>query len=148
MTREEAARIIKLERDGLKESEKNELLKLKIDPCLYTAFDVAIQALEQEPCEDAISREAAKDLMRSLPRWCVRSEDEEYTNVGLLYDHVMFGLDNLQSVTPKTGHWIEGKYRDDDIRYNDSSYKCDKCGRIVDFKENYCPNCGARMVEP
>lgn len=45
----------------------------------------------------------------------------------------------------KTGHWIEGKYRDDDIRYNDSSYKCDKCGRIVDFKENFCPNCGAKM---
>ena len=45
---------------------------------------------------------------------------------------------------PKTGHWIEGKYRNDDIRYNDSSYKC---GRIIDFKENYCPNCGCRMVE-
>ncbi len=49
---------------------------------------------------------------------------------------------------PKTGHWIKGKYKDDDIRYNDSSYKCDKCGKIVDFKENYCPNCGAKMVEP
>ena len=49
---------------------------------------------------------------------------------------------------PKTGHWIEGKYRNDDIRYNDSSYKCDKCGRIIDFKENYCPNCGAKMIEP
>lgn len=49
---------------------------------------------------------------------------------------------------PKTGHWIEGKYSADDIRYNDSSYKCNKCGKVVDFKENFCPDCGTRMVEP
>lgn len=64
----------------------------------------------------------------------------------LLYDiceHIANGIPHIQ---PKMGHWIEGKYRDDDIRYNDSSYKCDKCGRIVDFKENYCPKCGANNM--
>jgi len=45
-------------------------------------------------------------------------------------------------------HWIRGKYTEDDIRYNDSSYKCSVCSRVVDTEENYCPNCGARMVEP
>ena len=44
-------------------------------------------------------------------------------------------------------HWIEGKWRDDDIRYNDTSYKCSKCGRVVDFEENYCPNCGVKMTK-
>ncbi len=24
-------------------------------------------------------------------------------------------------------------------------YKCDQCGRLYDFLDNYCPNCGARM---
>lgn len=41
--------------------------------------------------------------------------------------------------------WIRGKYTEDDIRYNDSSYKCSECGRVVDTEENYCPSCGARM---
>ena len=43
------------------------------------------------------------------------------------------------------GHWIMGKYTDDDLRYNDYSYRCNRCGKIVDFEENYCPNCGAKM---
>ena len=45
------------------------------------------------------------------------------------------------------GKWIMGKYTDDDLRYNDYSYRCNRCGKIVDFEENYCPNCGARMVK-
>ena len=41
--------------------------------------------------------------------------------------------------------WIRGKYTDDDMRYNDYSYRCNRCRKIVDFEENYCPKCGARM---
>ena len=44
-------------------------------------------------------------------------------------------------------HWIEGKWRDDDIRYNDTSYKCSECGRVVDFEENFCPTCGVKMIK-
>ena len=43
------------------------------------------------------------------------------------------------------GRWIKGKYTDDDLRYNDYSYRWNRCGKIVDFEENYCPNCGAKM---
>lgn len=50
---------------------------------------------------DLISRQAAYDLIRSLTRWCVRSEGGKFNNVGLLYDDVMFGIDRLSSVTPK-----------------------------------------------
>lgn len=39
------------------------------------------------------------------------------------------------------GQWIRGKYTDDDLRYNDYSYRCNRCGKIVDFEENYCPTC-------
>ena len=59
---------------------------------------------------------------------------------------------------PKTGHWIEkGKT---DIAYDMSGYKswatkymCNHCGFIHTAIENhgvysYCPNCGAKMVEP
>lgn len=45
------------------------------------------------------------------------------------------------------GKWIRGKYTDDDIRYNDYSYCCNRCGKVVDFEEDYCPRCGARMYK-
>lgn len=45
------------------------------------------------------------------------------------------------------GKWIEGKYTADDFRYNDYSYRCNRCGKIVDFEENYCPDCGTRMMK-
>ena len=43
------------------------------------------------------------------------------------------------------GEWIKGKCTDDDLRYNDYSYRCNRCGKIVDFEENYCPHCGQKM---
>lgn len=44
MTNEEAAKVLKLEQDSLRENPK-----VKVDQRLYDAFDVAIKALEQEP---------------------------------------------------------------------------------------------------
>ena len=40
--------------------------------------------------------------------------------------------------------WIEGKYTDDDFRYNDTSYKCSDCGCIVRYKKNFCLDCGEK----
>lgn len=100
------------------------------------AMEMAIKALEQEPCEDAVSRQAVLDKMKE--------RDEELSSI------CPRDIRELPSVTPqpKTGHWIVGKYTEDDIRYNDRSYKCSECGRVVDFKDNFCPNCGAKMVDP
>ena len=37
----------------------------------------------------------------------------------------------------KTGKWIK-------LDYTEAwEYKCDQCGRMSDFEENYCPNCGS-----
>lgn len=40
--------------------------------------------------------------------------------------------------------WIEGKYTNDDFRYNDRSYKCSNCGCIMPYPENFCPDCGEK----
>lgn len=98
---------------------------------------------EMQLSEDCISRQAAIEAILKRPAW--HNSDGSYYHS----DEIRKAVNELPPVTsqPKTGRWIKGKYRYDDIRYNDSSYKCNKCGRIVDFKENYCPNCGARMVE-
>ena len=83
-----AKKLKEIDYEGLGESDAkeftndfNEILKLAED------------AIEQ----DCISRQAVKDLMRSLTRWYVRSEDGRFNNVGLLYDDVMFGIDRLPS---------------------------------------------------
>ena len=87
-------------------------MKTPPDSEYIAAYGMAIEALSAEPCDDAISRQAVMDFIRGLTRWCVRSEDGKFNNVGLLYDDVMFGLDRLPSVTPKQkmGHCKECKY--------------------------------------
>ena len=54
-------------------------------------------------------------------------------------------LNELPSVTPqepKTGNWNEIP------KYKDIAWMCSECGRFTTMKHNYCPNCGAKMVEP
>ena len=43
--------------------------------------------------------------------------------------------------------WVEGKYTNEDRRYNDTSYKCSKCGCVMPYKTNFCPNCGEKNEE-
>ena len=97
----------------------------------------------REQSGDAISRQAVLDLMRGLTRWCVRSEDGKWNNVGLFYDDVMFGIDRLPSVTPqqRTGRWIKQNYG--------WNWQCSECGFVTppSAKEifTFCPNCGCKM---
>ena len=47
---------------------------------------------------------------------------------------------------PKTGHWkrVSGdKYVQHSMYY----YRCSECDEDIIGKHNYCPNCGAKMVE-
>ena len=87
----------------------------------------AAEALSQEPCDDAISRQAAINIA-SLHF--------------LTIDESVKALEQLPSFTQKSGKW-------------DSSCTCSVCGkwRILESEKNdgkykFCPNCGCRMVEP
>ena len=108
-------------------SEKDKLL-LSVNKAICKG----IRELEQEPCEDWYdvssdemtlkqARQAVKDLRKKLAE-----------------------LPPVTPQEPKTGHWIiHGDY---------DAMECDKCGRAYseyDYNAfNYCPSCGARMVEP
>ena len=97
------------------------------------AKSVILKALQQEPCEDAISRQAVLDLVNS---------DWKYE--GLETDVV-----SLPSVNPqKIGHWIADVDKWGDVVTTVNGYRCDKCNTFNADKDNYCPNCGAKMVEP
>lgn len=55
-------------------------------------------------------------------------------------------LPSVNPQEPKTGHWILGGY-------DEYYYICDRCKFVASEyyakpKFHYCPNCGARMVEP
>lgn len=87
---------------------------------------------EQEPCEDAVSRQAVCNIVDAI-RDCISVEG---------YWAILERLKKLPSVNPqKIGHWI---LTDDDFVYcsecEDSYYQ-----RPIDASWYYCPHCGARM---
>ena len=125
--------------------------------CLqYCPYD-AERKKEQEPCDDAISREAVKELIKSgvstdtyddveqvckwidsLPSVTQKSDEQLYKN-GFADGYEQGHKD----AEPKSGKWIDG----------DSICPC--CGEDKfkdldadiwsDWQPKYCPNCGAEM---
>lgn len=113
------------------------------------ALDMAIEALEQQPCEDAISRQAAIDALMAWEEdyfWdkeCVKYRGDPY------WVAPSDVIEQLPSAQPERikGHWVE-------IASSNHTYKCSVCGRllvnITDGKNNVAKNypychCGADM---
>ena len=128
MTRETAIKGLKAFRREFSGYEPNEEM-----------FDMAIKALEQEPTTkndlgvDCISRQAVEDAMYDATR-----------AMDLNYGQIMEYIDNLPSVTPqpRKGHWK------DIPKYKDIAWQCSECEHFTTMKHSYCPECGAKMVEP
>lgn len=116
---------------------------------------------EQEPCEDCISRQAVLDAI-DAEAWAFcdylirENRNDEQKPVSHFADNLRDRIGNdLLSVTPaqKRGRWI-----DDAIGVECFGYAigvmCSECGKWYENTEtfrremHYCPNCGARMVEP
>lgn len=148
MTREEAIRRMEICRNFLANnySDMGELN--------FTAFNMAISALEQQPCDDAISRE---ELLEAIDTWdkfgytetgCfvrITKEIDNYVPYVHLED-VITAIQKLPSVTQKLGTWIV-----DLQTATEDYYICSKCGRKIhllypDTISNYpyC-HCGAKM---
>jgi len=107
-------------------------------------LEMAIKALEQESCEDAISRQAVLEYIEGSWAELGHSSENEL---------VCQDIKEMPSVTPqpKMGHWI---YDDEYSNYFDVTYKCSCCKReiIVPYEVRdevykeypYC-HCGAKM---
>ena len=127
MTREEAIARIKDHKIVHKMNEPRAIY-------ISEALDMAIKALEQEPCEDAISRQAVLDL--------VVANHTELNGINVvMYSPYYKDIKQLPSVQPikskgewervtdKTGHLV---------------WEC-KCGWQERLSTNFCPYCGTDM---
>ena len=108
------------------------------------SLDMAIKALEQEPCDDCISRQAVDELSKEL----VHTTRDKADFLCNFWER----LQKLPPVTPKekTGKWI--KYGTP--RCGEQHYQCTNCGWYINFGQwgdvytkqfKYCPNCSADM---
>lgn len=133
MTNEEAIKIIKQFRD--RQGNSNDDIE---------AFDLANKALEQQPCEDCISRESVRQLIcKNNDKYGYSDRFHEFTEECL----------KLPSVTPqqKVGKWeelgivMEGRMYEHGECDMQDAWVCDYCGYQVHMPTKYCPNCGAKM---
>ena len=108
--------------------------------------------LEQEPCEDAISRKAAIDYCYKLIN-VEHQQGSDEMNYGQervnQTEAILHHLELMPSVTPqsKTGQWNIYELAQGGI--NEKWLECSECkwSNALLIPRNYCPKCGARMME-
>ena len=132
-----------------------------------TALQMGIKALEPtnviatgdgayykiKACEDAISRQALLDAFGFSEKTRKWGGDHSGYNTMMLYE-IQDVIESAPSVKqePKTGYWVKTPKA---VMGEGYMWYCDKCGHQVYQdsskpypSENYCSNCGAKMVEP
>ena len=148
MTREEAAKYADnmTYRDAI-----NNLMKAKSIPYRKATFikvNELLKALEKEPCEDAISRQAVLDIIKFEYDWLLdakgHNDDTRIAFHGM--KSKVLALPPVNPQEPKTGHWIVSEYKDE-IYTNIAT--CSLCNAEVinNGVDEFCPNCGAKMTE-
>ena len=110
----------------------------------------AIKALEQEPYNDAISRQAVLDYCYQLIN-VEHQQGSDEMNYGqervAQTETILHHLEFMPSITPqpKMGRWIEERNDYEEI----TRWHCSRCyddsGFTTTCKWDYCPNCGAKI---
>ena len=141
MTREEAIKILS----------NHEMIDVMWDKA-DEALNMAIDALEQQPCEDCISRKASIEAMNKLFNQDCEDYGCEIPECFPAYRAIeeLEMLPSVQPIRPK-GEWIRWyeiiKY--ENYEEHDPHCKCSKCNCEVDSYSsqfiNFCPTCGADM---
>lgn len=104
---------------------------------------------EQQPCDDAIGRQAAIDAIYA--RYIGGKEAVDKAPASDHYaegiDEAVCAVEDLPPVTPqqKTGHWIYSKaVNTSEIIWSECS-ECKDGERGCAKRMKYCPNCGCAM---
>lgn len=118
--------------------------------------ELAIKALEQEPCDDCISRQSVEEMIKAeMPErdmWEIEGDKEKETVCEVCVD-LMQKLSDLPPITqqPKIGRWMSHY---DYCKKHEllpsglcAFWWCDLCEQGVEHPTNFCPNCGAKMED-
>ena len=102
-----------------------------------TRYDTLKRMLDelQEPCGDAISRQAVAQV---LLKYAHSTEGKAFA------EFLVSQINDLPSVTPqqRTGRWITSHIPESML------CECSECGFTCGaYSFNYCPNCGCKMQE-
>lgn len=84
--------------------------------------------------EDAISRQA---VLEQTYNW----SKDEFLRVTNPFDYLRKRINSLPSVKIDIGHQIKHELKDYDYDF----YECSCCSDVLDFRCNYCPNCGVKF---
>jgi len=108
------------------------------------ALKMAIKSLEQEPCDDAVSRQAVCEFLENH----AKTYDDVRVRIGLKAgSSLVANPDNVPSVTPshKKGEWVK-------VTNGRGGHECNICHAYAPSYQNgdehlseFCPNCGAKM---
>lgn len=134
MTSEE---IIEMFEEIIKAHERREVFSCSRDKYIE-AMQTAITMLKAQPCEDAISRIAALDALRT--NWANWAEyDDGYLAMKLTMDD----LKKMPAVPKqRTGKWIPTQHFDE---WYCPTGVCSNCGIEYIYGLPFCPACGAKM---
>ena len=127
-----------------------EKYKLRIPPTVYYELlaDVHEAEEEQEPCKDAISRQAVLDTLDTSDRFM--DEDRTVDTYRALLKECYEVLPSVKP-QPKMGRWIESDAlliaTNEDGCMKFPAKECSVCHKphIKAYWMDYCPNCGAKM---
>ena len=115
------------------------------------ALEMAIEALEQKPCNDAISRAELLSKIDAERKHLLDLKMDGAEHI--VVHHARRIIEDMPSVTPqpKIGKWLEKEIHGDKVGEWQSA-RCSVCDKyhttpyMYYFSDyNYCPNCGARM---
>lgn len=125
---------------------RNNVEQLK--PCIIYRDDCELYEKEKESM-------TKDDFIFNLKRCGCLYKDgniyyEENELIKCFEDVGAFNQPSVNPQEPKMGYWINIFNKDlHDYRTgNKLCFECSECRSQYTYKSNYCPNCGARMVEP
>lgn len=120
------------------------------DDELNEALDIAIKALEQEPCEDTISRQIISDYVESHIQEINTGYGDLNKHTNKILRMVVDYIESMPSVTPQpqTVLYSGDGYADGYMVYDMA--ECPNCGYEYedgdkDWRLPFCPNCGQSL---
>ena len=118
-------------------------VKESTEKTIYNSIKAMPNTVSLQADGDLISRQAVLETIEDCNKSGLTGIFCSYQD-GKRFEQL---INELPSVTipNKTGHWIADVDKWGDVVTTVNGYRCDKCNAFNSDKDNFCPNCGAKM---